>query len=110
MSIEIGSKILLKRTEKKYSQEGLSKMIHIQQSRLSDIENGIKSPTWQELENISKSLEINIGEILPANTMVFNCNSHDTSHQYNGNITISIPKDTIKNIIKDIIDIGDKKA
>jgi transcriptional regulator with XRE-family HTH domain len=93
MSIEIGEKILLLRTRLHITQDGLAKKINMRQGRLSEIETGhLKSPTWEELEQIANGLNVPIADVLPiGNTNTFNTYNNPNASIYNGTITIQLP-------------------
>jgi transcriptional regulator with XRE-family HTH domain len=52
---EIGKKIYNARSLKEFTQAGLATKTHISQTRISDIEHGLKSPTWDEIELLPRN-------------------------------------------------------
>lgn len=59
-------KILIKeeRLKKRLTQKELSRLCGISQSHISDVENGVKSPTIRTIEKIANSLKINPLDLL----------------------------------------------
>jgi transcriptional regulator with XRE-family HTH domain len=107
---EIGTKIYNARSLKKFSQEGLASKTHISQTRISDIEHGLKSPTWDEIELFAKELKEPIGQLLPDYVgQTFNSNNNTSSQIYNGNITFQMPLEPITDIIKELVNKATKK-
>jgi transcriptional regulator with XRE-family HTH domain len=101
---EIGKKIYNARSLKQFSQAGLASKTHISQTRISDIEHGLKSPTWDEIESITKELNEPITAILPDYVgQTFNGNNNSTGQIYQGNINLQLPVDNVVQMIKDLV-------
>jgi transcriptional regulator with XRE-family HTH domain len=64
MPAKIAKKIKKIRKEKELTQLKLAEKAGIAQSFLSNIENGLQSPSLKNLEKISKALEIPIKDLL----------------------------------------------
>lgn len=61
--------IQIARLRRDIKQVDLAKMIGIDSSRLSDIETGKKSPTWDEIEKISIATNYKVFELLPQSVL-----------------------------------------
>lgn len=98
----IGENILIERTRKKLSQQGLADLIGIDQHKMSDIETGKKSPSWELIEKIAQNLETPIIDLLPKSSLnVFNNTFTEHSVQ-NNQCSVHNNHDAIQGIIKTI--------
>lgn len=64
MSAKLARKIKNFRTEKELTQLKLAEKAGIAQSFLSNIENGLQSPSLKNLEKISKALDVSLNDLL----------------------------------------------
>lgn len=64
MSAKLARKIKAFRKEREMTQLKLAEKAGIAQSFLSNIENGLQSPSLKNLEKISKALEIPLNDLL----------------------------------------------
>lgn len=60
----MGRKIRTIRTSKGLTLDQLSKLSGVSKSRLSDLENGLGSPTIATLQKIAKALRVSIEDLL----------------------------------------------
>ena len=103
---QIGKRITDLRYQNKIDQTALAKEAGMSQSHLSEIENGVKSAKIEELHKIASSLNVEIKELMPSDFLKIENNtitSNDTSNINIGNITISLPRDVLKDIVKEIM-------
>ena len=74
----IGKKIQVARVKKDINQATLAGLINIDTHRLSDIERGNKSPTWDEINKTAEVLDIPVFELIPLTAFnIFNSSFSD---------------------------------
>ncbi len=103
---QIGKRITDFRYQNKIDQIALAKEAGMSQSHLSEIENGVKSAKVDELNKIATALKIELHDLFPSEFIRIENNtitSNDTSNINIGNITISLPRDVLKDIVKEIM-------
>lgn len=64
----IGSRIVLQRNNRRWTQAHLAQELGIAQSVLSDMENDKISPKWDLISKIAEKLDVPVLSLLPANT------------------------------------------
>jgi transcriptional regulator with XRE-family HTH domain len=100
----IGTKIKVAIAKTNYTQKRLENETGIDQHRLSDLINNKKSPTYDELLKISKSMDCSILDLIPLDGVLISNNDYKDNassiqHYHHGDPSL------IKDLIAEIIEL-----
>ncbi len=112
----IGKKIQVARVKKDINQATLADLIKIDTHRLSDIERGKKSPTWDEINRTAEALDIPVFELIPMTAFnIFNSHFSDKAsvnqiqhNFYSDPEVIKSIVDMVKSLGKEIKELKNK--
>ncbi len=99
--MEIGNKLRFLRESKGYSRETFANLLEMSASTIGRLENGERSPTFDELEILSKKLNVDLSYFTGVGTTIMMNNAQHSQILVYGNVVL-VDKEIIDTLSKSL--------